>query len=263
MSHASTARPVRHFLPLSAHATAANLRISVSPVRSVRPISLHVAEPDGTAWRVLTIVVDGVVRRYGDPPYPACRGNCWIDLEVECPHDHPPTEAEPIELRGVVLCEASDLPVSAGDTERDRQWAADFRKPRGARKSLNGECETTYRGDASPMPPGPARFLLDEIEGPLRAEHLPRALDRLETVLEQILDAMPAFEGGEELVVQLGTEVACVRDAAREACLLAEVPWRSARDRDRWLRWLGMAPASEAESTAPAVAEPENTPRRS
>jgi hypothetical protein len=134
------------------------LRISTSPTRSVRPTSVHVKEPDGTAWRVLTITVDGVVRRYGDPPYPACRGNCWIDLEVECPHDHPPTEAKPTELRGGILCEASDLPVSAGDTERDRQWTADFRKPRGAQKLSNGEWETTFRGDASPLHPSPAKL---------------------------------------------------------------------------------------------------------
>jgi hypothetical protein len=89
-----------------------------------------VQEPDGTAWRVLTTTVDGV-RWNGEPPYPVCRGNCWIDLEVECPHDHPPTEAKPTELRGFIQCEASDLPVSAGDAERDRQWAKDFRKPLG------------------------------------------------------------------------------------------------------------------------------------
>lgn len=142
-------KPAREIVPLSAHATSANLRISVSPVSSVRPISVHVKEPDGTAWRVLTITVDGVVSGCGDPPYPDCRGNCWIDLEVECPHDRPPTEAKPTELRGVILCEASDLPVSAGDTERDRQWATDFRKPYGARKLSNGEWETTFRGDAT------------------------------------------------------------------------------------------------------------------
>jgi hypothetical protein len=31
-------------------------------------------------------------------------------------------------VHGSILCEASDLPVSEGDTERDRQWATDFRK---------------------------------------------------------------------------------------------------------------------------------------
>jgi hypothetical protein len=143
------ASPVREVIPLSAHATSAKLLISVSPTRSVCPISVHVKEPDGTAWRVITVIVDGTV--CGDPPYPACRGHCWIDLEVECPHDHPPTEAKPTELRGVVLCEASDLPMGAGDSERDRQWAKDFRKPRGARKMPNGEWDTTFRGDASPI----------------------------------------------------------------------------------------------------------------
>jgi len=145
------ASPAREIIPLSAHATGARLRISTSPTRSVRPISLHVKEPDGTAWRVITVTIEGVAHWYGDPPYPACRGNCWIDLEVECPHDHPPTEANPTELRGVIVCEASDLPVAAGDTERDRQWAADFRKPRGARRLSNDEWETTFRGDSFPL----------------------------------------------------------------------------------------------------------------
>lgn len=144
----------REIIPLSAHATGTWLRISMSPTRSTRPISAHVREPDGTAWRVLTMTVDGVSRPYGDSSYPTCRGNCWIDLEVECPHDRPPTDASPVELRGVLLCEASDLPVSAGDTERDRQWSTDFRKPRGARKLSSGEWETTFRGDVSPLPTG-------------------------------------------------------------------------------------------------------------
>lgn len=102
-----TTPPAREIIPLSAHATGARLRISVSPTRSTRPMSVHVKEPDGTAWRVITVTVDGIARWYGDPPYPACRGNCWIDLEVDCPHDHPPTETNPTELRGVIMCEAS------------------------------------------------------------------------------------------------------------------------------------------------------------
>jgi hypothetical protein len=148
-----TPQPAREIIPLSAHATGTKLRISTSPTRSVRPIAVHVKEPDGTAWRVIMVTVDGIARWYGDPPYPVCRGNCWIDLEVECPHDHPPTEATPTALQGVVLCEASDLPVSAGDTERDRQWALEFRKPRGTRKLSNGEWETTFREDSSPLHP--------------------------------------------------------------------------------------------------------------
>ena len=145
------ASPAREIIPLSARATSARLRISTSPTRSVRPIAVHVKEPDGTSWRVITVTVAGSDRWYGDPPYPACPGNRWIDLEVECPHDHPPTETAPIELRGVVLCEPSDLPVSAADTERDRQWATDFRKPRGARRLPNDEWETVYRADSSPV----------------------------------------------------------------------------------------------------------------
>jgi hypothetical protein len=140
-------------LPLSAVATDRRLRISVSPARSARPIVMRVREPDGTAWRVLAVSVDGIERWYGDLRYPVCRGNCWIDLEVECPHDHPPTVAKPTELRGVVVCEESGMPVGAGDTERDRQWAADFRKPRGAHKAASGEWKTIFRGDATPLPP--------------------------------------------------------------------------------------------------------------
>jgi len=113
----------RGLLPLSARAMDRRLRISVSPGRSVRPLTVFVKESDGTAWRVVTVTVDGIDRWYGDPPYPICRGNRWIDLEVECPHDHPPTEERPIELRGCVLCEASTLPVSTDYTERDRQWS--------------------------------------------------------------------------------------------------------------------------------------------
>lgn len=118
-------------LPLSARATEARLRISVSPERSVRPRVLSVKEPDGTAWHVITVTVNGLSRWYGDPPYPACPGNAWIDLEVECPHDHPPTKANPIELHGAILCAPSDLPVRPANTERDRRWLQDFRGPRG------------------------------------------------------------------------------------------------------------------------------------
>jgi hypothetical protein len=146
----SEAQRARELIPLAARATSARLRISTSPTRSARPISVHVREPDGTAWRVVTVIIDGIEHGYGDQSFPVCRGNCWIDLEVECPHDHPPTEAKPTELRGAFLCEASDLPVSAGDTERDRQWALDFRKPHGMRKSSKDEWETVFRGDSSP-----------------------------------------------------------------------------------------------------------------
>ncbi len=135
----STSTPSNHLVvPLSARATAARLRISASPTRSVRPIAVVVKEGGETPWRVITVAVEGNARWYGDPPYPACPGNRWIDVEVECPHDRPPTEAAPIELRGVVVCEASDLPVCSADTERDRQWEADFRGPRSERKTPNG-----------------------------------------------------------------------------------------------------------------------------
>jgi len=152
MTRDESASPAREVIPLSARATGTRLQISVSPARSVRPIEVHVREMDGTAWRVTAVTVDGVVHRYGDPPYSPCPGNCWIDLDVECAHDHPPTDAAPIELCGVVLCEASDLPVSAGDTDRDRRWEADRkRKPQGSRRLSNGEWEPIFRGDAVPM----------------------------------------------------------------------------------------------------------------
>lgn len=140
----------REIIPLSARATGPRLRMSTSPTRSVCPIDVHVKESDGTAWRVIAVIVDGIARSYGELPYPTCQGNRWIDLEVECPHDHPPTEMMPADLRGVVLCEPSTLPVAAANTERDKQWATSFdsRKSHGARRLPNGEWETTFRGDS-------------------------------------------------------------------------------------------------------------------
>jgi len=80
--------------------------------------------------------------------------------------------------------------------------------------------------------------LLDEIEEPVKAEHLPRAIDRLGSVLEQMLDVVPEFEGGSQLVNQLGAELACLRNAAREACCRAGVSWTSEYDKERWRRLL-------------------------
>jgi hypothetical protein len=80
--------------------------------------------------------------------------------------------------------------------------------------------------------------LLDEIEGPVKAEHLPRAIDRLGSVLERMLDAVPEFEGGRQLVNQLGADLACLRNAAREACCRAGVSWTSEYDKERWRRLL-------------------------
>lgn len=80
--------------------------------------------------------------------------------------------------------------------------------------------------------------LLDEIQGAIRSEHLPRTVDRLNSALERMLEAMPEFEGGGGLVDQLGEEMACLRDAAREACRQAGVPWTSKFEQERWLRWL-------------------------
>ena len=80
--------------------------------------------------------------------------------------------------------------------------------------------------------------LLDEIEGPVKAEHLPRAIDRLGSVLERMLDAVPEFEEGRQLVNQLGADLACLRNAAREACCRAGVSWTSEYDKERWRRLL-------------------------
>lgn len=137
-------------LPLSAHATSGRMRISVAPVSSTRPISVYVVGPDGTGWRVGTITIDGIARRYGTPPYLDCPGNCWIDLEVECPHDPSPTEANPTKLLGRIVCEASSLPPSTGDTERNRQWPQGTGKFWGAQRMPNDAWKTTYRGDFAP-----------------------------------------------------------------------------------------------------------------
>jgi hypothetical protein len=143
--------PLREVIPLHAHADDARVLFSVSPTRSTCPTDMHVREPDGTPWRVSTVTVDGVSRVFGELPYPVCPGNRWIDLEVVCPHDHPPTKGASVELRGVVVCEPSDLPVATADTERDQRWADDFRKPRGVQKLPNGEWDTTFRGDSSTL----------------------------------------------------------------------------------------------------------------
>jgi hypothetical protein len=143
--------PLREVIPLHAHADDARVLFSVSPSRSTCPTDVHVKESDGTPWRVITVTVDGVSRAFGELPYPVCPGNRWIDLEVVCPHDHPPTKGASVELRGVVVCTPSDLPVAAADSERDQRWANDVRKPRGAQKLPNGEWETTFRGDSTTL----------------------------------------------------------------------------------------------------------------
>jgi hypothetical protein len=86
--------------------------------------------------------------------------------------------------------------------------------------------------------PGAIVSLLDEIQGPIGARHLSRTIDRLETALERMLEAMPEFGGGGPLVDQLGEEMAFLRAAAREACCLAGVPWTSTFEQERWKRWI-------------------------
>ena len=90
----------------------------------------------------------------------------------------------------------------------------------------------------SQQPDKAPHALLDKIEGPIQAEHLPRTIDRLEEVLEKILEAMPEFDGGLPLVEQLANEIVSLREAAREACRLAQIPWSSAFERKRGERWL-------------------------
>ena len=90
-----------------------------------------------------------------------------------------------------------------------------------------------------PKLPSITGSLLDEVDGPIVAEQLPRALNRLEIVLKEFLEAMPEFEGGGPFVEQLGTEMAGVRDAAREMCRRAGVPWKSKLEEQRWLEFLG------------------------
>ena len=71
-----------------------------------------------------------------------------------------------------------------------------------------------------------ARCLLDEIEGAIEARHLPCAVDRLSEAVTSLIDVVPEFEGGAELVDQIGREIVCLHEAAREACHQAGIPWR-------------------------------------
>lgn len=98
----------------------------------------------------------------------------------------------------------------------------------------------TTTGETKPKSPSITGSLLDEVKGPIVAEQLPRALDRLETVLREFLDAMPEFEGATPFVEQLGIEMAGVRDAAREMSRRAGVPWKSELEEQRWLGLLGV-----------------------
>lgn len=110
--------------------------------------------------------------------------------------------------------------------------------------SPEGRAALARRGIAVVIPPDPRQpnqapySLLDEIEGPIRAEHLPRTIDRLENALEKMLKAMPEFDGELPLAAQLATEMASLHEAAREACRLARIPWASAFERERKERWM-------------------------
>jgi exonuclease VII small subunit len=88
------------------------------------------------------------------------------------------------------------------------------------------------RSPANGTPP-----LLDEIQGPILAEHLPRTIDRIESAIARLLETMPEFKGGGTLIEKLGEEMACLRFAAREACREAKVPWTSKFEEERWRRW--------------------------
>lgn len=89
---------------------------------------------------------------------------------------------------------------------------------------------------SAPVPASGVCCLLDEVEGPIRADHLSAALERTETALERLLEGMPEFDGSGLLVERLGMEFGCLREAAREACCQAELPW----DRDRERRRFGV-----------------------
>ena len=98
----------------------------------------------------------------------------------------------------------------------------------------NADAERTATSPRSEAPIS----LLDEIQGPISAKHLPRTIDRLESALERMLAAMPEFEGGGPLVDQLGEEMAFLRAAARETCRQAGVAWTSKFEQERWQRWI-------------------------
>jgi hypothetical protein len=55
----------------------------------------------------------------------------------------------------------------------------------------------------------------------------------MELAIHRLLDAVPDFDGGGRLAGQLGTEMANLRESARDACLRAGVPWTSELDRRR------------------------------
>jgi hypothetical protein len=65
-----------------------------------------------------------------------------------------------------------------------------------------------------------------------KAEHLPISIDRMEDAIKRMMDAMPEFDGGVEIVEQLAEEMAFLRLAAREACRQAEIPWISKFEQD-------------------------------
>jgi hypothetical protein len=110
--------------------------------------------------------------------------------------------------------------------------------------SPEGRTALARREIAVVIPPNPRQpdqaphSLLDKIEGPIRAEHLPRTIDRLETILRKMLKTMPDFDEGLPLAERLGTEMASLREAAREACRLAQIPWSSTCESARMERWI-------------------------
>ena len=71
------------------------------------------------------------------------------------------------------------------------------------------------------------------ITGLICADHLPGFIDRVEHAIHRLLDAVPDFEGGDRLAGQLGTEIANLRESARDACRRAGVSWTSEYDQRR------------------------------
>ena len=66
---------------------------------------------------------------------------------------------------------------------------------------------------------------------------MPRAIDRMEDAVVQMLKATPPFEEDARFASQLGSKMAYLRDAAREVCRQTGVRWTSERDKERLIRF--------------------------
>src|SRR4029077_14941556 len=156
--------------------------------------------------------------------------------------------------------------ISAGCPQaRRRTGGYPAMKPPGEHVDPTTPLDPQTINQPASLSPIPIRSLLDEIQGPIRAEHLPRALDRLEDTLGRILHAMPELEDGGPLREQPGEEMAFLRLAAREACRQSNIRWISKFERSLWGRWIRGktagtpiafdAPSATAKGTTGATAE--------